>query len=106
MAVALSADEQALLMQFLAEFRSLAPTHQIDICARIEQAVKPENEQEKSFFRALVRCLLDIAEGPGSTGPRALKARACVYTGPIGAAETGPGPPLHGVSGLVPGQRA
>ncbi len=78
MAVALSADEQALLMQFLAEFRSLSRTQQIDLCARIEQAVKPENEQEKSFFRALVRCLLDIAEGPGSTGPRALKARACV----------------------------
>jgi len=78
MAVALSADEQALLMQFLAEFRSLSPTHQIDICARIEQAVKPENEQEKNFFRALVRCLLDIADGPGSAGARALKARACV----------------------------
>src|SRR5437763_716287 len=72
------ADEQALLMQFLAEVRSLSRTQQIDLCARIEQAVKPENEQEKSFFRALVRCLLDIAEGPGSTGPRALKARACV----------------------------
>ena len=74
MAVALAADEQ-LLMQFLAEFRSLSRTQQIDLCARIEQAVKPENEQEKNFFRALVRCLLEIAEGPG---PRALKARACV----------------------------
>ena len=77
MAVALAADEQ-LLMQFLAEFRSLSRTQQIDLCARIEQAVKPENEQEKNFFRALVRCLLEIAEDPGSAGPRALKARACV----------------------------
>jgi hypothetical protein len=62
--VTFSPDEQALLMQLLTDFRSLPRMQQIDICARIAEAVKPENEREKNFFRALERCLLDIAAGP------------------------------------------